>query len=88
MRGWTHLLAALAAATVGTAYDQQVFQQRTDPGLGSTQRASDTTNSTGNLIFSSVNSLLQQWPNTRYINGMMAFRYTALTCVDVRQGTL
>jgi hypothetical protein len=84
MRGWTRLFVALTAAVVGTASDQQVFQQRTGHGLGQVQRASDTTNSTGNLIFSSVNSLLQQWPNTRYINGMMTFRYSPLKRVDVR----
>jgi hypothetical protein len=71
--GWTRLLIALITAAVGTASDQQVFQQHTSPGFRPAQRASDTTNSTGNLIFWSVNSLLQQWPNTRYINGVMTF---------------
>ena len=74
MRVWTCLLAILAAATVGVTSDQQVFQKHVAPGLEPAQRASDKTNSTGNLIFWSIASLLQSWPNTRYINGMVVFR--------------
>lgn len=70
MRKWTRLLAILAIAAVGATSDQQVPLQRTAPGLGPTQ-VLDKTNSTGNLIFWSVNSFLQHWPNTRYINGMV-----------------
>ena len=73
MRGWTCLLVILAAAAIGGASDQQVFQQHAVPGLKPAQRASDKANSTGNLIFWSVNSLLQHWPNTRYINGEVTF---------------
>jgi len=31
-------------------------------------------NTTGNLIFDTVYSLLQHWPNTRYRNGALIFR--------------
>ena len=74
MRVWTCLLAILAAATVGVTSDQQVFQKHVVSGPEPAQRVSDKTNSTGNLIFWSVASLLQSWPNTRYINGMVVFR--------------
>ena len=63
MLAWTCLLAILAAAAVGITSGQQVFQQHVSPGL-------EMTNSTGNLIFWSIASLLQFWPNTRYVNGM------------------
>ena len=69
MYGWTRLLVILAAAAVQASSDQQLFQQHATPGLKPVQRASDKANSTGNLIFWSVSSLLQHWPNTRYING-------------------
>ena len=64
---WTHLFI-LAAAALGVTSDQRVFQQHP-------ARTSDKANSTGNLIFWSVNSLLQFWPNTRYTNGMVTFRW-------------
>jgi len=84
MRGLTRLLAALAAAVVVAASDQQVFQQPTTAGSKPAQRASDKTNSTGNLIFWSVSSLLQHWPNNRYINGIVTSRLTPLSaCADV-----
>ena len=70
MRALACLLAILAAAAVGVTSDQQVFQQHVSPGLEPPRRASDRTNSTGNLIFWSIASLLQFWPNTRYVNGM------------------
>ena len=78
MRAWTCLLVILAAAAVGVTSDQRVFQQHTAPGPRPAQRASDKANSTGNLIFWSVNSLLQHWPNTRYVNGMLTSRQTLL----------
>lgn len=71
MGGWTRLLVILAAAAVGATSDQQVFQQHAAPDLKPAQGLSDKVNSTGNLIFSSVNSLLKLWPNARYINGMV-----------------
>ena len=75
MHAWTHLLVVLMAAGVGVANDQQVVQQLAAPASALAQGAYDNeTNSTGNLIFWSVNSLLQNWPNTRYINGMVTFR--------------
>jgi hypothetical protein len=73
MRGWTRLFVVLAAATVGAAFYQQFFQEHALPGLDLAQRAPDKTNSTGNLIFWSISSLLQHWPNTRYINGAVMF---------------
>ena len=73
MRVLTRLLVALTAAVVVVASDQQVFQQHAAPGSKSAQWASDKTNSTGNLVFWSVSSLLQHWPNNRYINGMVTF---------------
>ena len=69
MRNWARLLVISAVAAVGAASDQQPFQQHAAP-----VRAFDKTSSTGNLIFSSVSSLLQHWPNTRYITGMTTFR--------------
>ena len=74
MHSWTRLLAILVAAAAGAAPDQQVFQQHAAQGLKQVQRTSDQTNSTANLIFWSVSSLLQHLPNTRYINGMVAFQ--------------
>jgi hypothetical protein len=32
-------------------------------------------NATGNLIFDTVHSLLQHWPNTRYRNGTFPLRH-------------
>ena len=74
MRRWTPLLVILAVAVVGATSDQQIFQQYAAPGPMQAQRASDKTNSTGNLIFWSVSSLLQLWPNNRYINGTVTFQ--------------
>ena len=73
MRGWTHPLLVLAAAAVGVISDQRAFQKLPASGSGPAQRAFNRANSTGNLIFWSVNSLLQHWPNTRYVNGMVTF---------------
>ena len=81
MRGWMHLLVVLAAAVVQAAPNQQVFQHHAAPDL---KPAFDTSNSTGNLIFWSVNSLLQHWPNNRYINGMATFRKTPHRYIDAR----
>ena len=83
MRGLTRLLIALAAAVVVAASDQQVFQQPATTGPKPAQKASDKTNSTGNLIFWSVSSLLQHWPNNRYINGTVTSRLTSLLRADV-----
>ena len=74
MRGWAPLLVTLTTAAAGVASDQRVFQNHAAPGLEPAQRVFDKGNSTGNLIFRSVSSLLQVWPNTRYINGMVTFR--------------
>ena len=76
MHRWTCFLLILAASAVRAISDQRVFQQHAGPGsdLKPTQRASGMVNSTGNLIFWSVNSLLQHWPNTRYVNGTAMFR--------------
>ena len=76
MRSWASLLVILTVAAVVAASDQQVLQQHAVPRLESVQRTSARTNSTGNLIFWSVNSLLQHWPNTRYITGMETSRWT------------
>jgi len=35
-------------------------------------------NATGNLIFDTVHSFLQHWPNTRYRNGTFIFRWLAM----------
>ena len=80
MRGWTRLLVVLTAAAVGATPDQYAFQQYTAPGLRQAQR----TNSTGNLVFGSVNSLLQRWPNTRYINGLLTTHQTSFWRIDMR----
>ena len=74
MRGWTRVLIILAAVAVQATPDQQLFQQPAASGVKPVQRVFDRTNSTGNLIFWSISSLLQHWPNTRYINGMVTFR--------------
>ena len=74
MRSLAHLLVVIAAAAVRVASDQQVLQHYAAPGLGPTDRAFNKINSTGNLMFWSVSSLLQQRPNTRYINGMVTFQ--------------
>lgn len=71
MRGWTRLLVIFAAAAVRATSEQHGFQQHAVPGL---KKGFDKTTSTGNLIFWSVSSLLQHWPNTRYINGMATVR--------------
>ena len=73
MRGWTCLSAILAAVTIEVTSGQHAFQQHTASGLWPAQEASGEKNSTRNLIFWSVNSLLQHWPNTRYISGMATF---------------
>ena len=77
MRGWTRLLVILVATAIGATSDQ-VFQQHAAPGPMPAQRASDNANLTGNLVFWSANSLLQLWPNNRYINGTVTFRQTLL----------
>ena len=69
MRAWTCLLGIVAAGMVGATSDQQVLQRHAASDPQPAQRVLGNTNSTGNLIFSSVNSLLQFWLNTRYING-------------------
>ena len=84
MRGWTRLLVILAAVTVGSASDQQIFQQHAASGTRPVHRASDKANSTGNLVFWSVSSFLQHWPNTRYINGMATFWQIPVQRADVR----
>ena len=76
MLGWTRLgLTILTAAAVQASSDQQLFQQHAAPGLKPVQRASDKANSTGNLIFWSVSSFLQHWPNSYHVNGMAMFRW-------------
>ncbi|KAF9653761.1 hypothetical protein BDM02DRAFT_3086829 [Thelephora ganbajun] len=82
MRGWTYLLVIPVVAVLGTASGQQAFLQHAASGLKPAQRASDKANSTGNLIFWSVSSLLQHWPNTRYINGH------TITAATVPPGTI
>lgn len=79
MHAWNYLPAVLLSAAVGVANDQQVFRQHAAPHIKLTRGAYDTVkNSTGNLIFWSVNSLLQHWPNTRYINGTGSFQWILL----------
>ena len=73
MRGWKCLLVILAAAVAGVTPDQQAFQQHAVSDPSPAQKTPEKAGSTGNLIFWSINSLLQFWPNTRYINGMMTF---------------
>ena len=75
MRGLTRLLVILAAAAVRATTDQKAFQQHAPPGL---KTAFDKTSSAGNLIFWSIDSLLQHWPNSRYVMGMVTFRWTPL----------
>ena len=82
MYRWTHPLVVLAVAAVAGAMASQQFFQ----GSESVQRAPDTErNSTANLVFWSVSSLLQQWPNTRYANGMLTFQpRPTVQCADMR----
>ncbi|KAF9788174.1 hypothetical protein BJ322DRAFT_611735 [Thelephora terrestris] len=83
MRRLTNLLVVfVAAAARVAANDQQVFRQHATPDSKLAQRTYDQASSTGNLIFWSVNSLLQQWPNTRYINGH------TITAAAVLPGTI
>ena len=81
MRGWARLLVILAATAVRAIPDQQVFHQHTAPSL---KIGFNKTNSTGNLIFWSVSSFLQHWPNTRYINGTVTFWQIPVQRADVR----
>ena len=75
MRHRARLLVVLVAAAAGTVSGQQPLQQHAVRGSESVQRAPDAKiNSTTNLIFWSVFSLLQQRPNTRYLNGMVPFQ--------------
>lgn len=84
MHCWLHILAA---AAVVVADDQVRFRQQVGAGLESARGSYQEGNSTGNLIFWSVNSLLQHWPNTRYTNGTVTFCYALLDRVDsVSQG--
>lgn len=83
MRGLGRILVALTAAAAVAASDQQVFQQNSTPGSKPAQKTSDKANSTGNLIFWSVSSLLQHWPNNRYINGIVTSLLTLLSRADV-----
>lgn len=82
---WIRLLVVLATAT-GAMSSQHFFQQHAAQDSESVRSAPDAmVNSTENLIFWSVSSLLQQWPNTRYINGMAMFQpKPTVQCVDVR----
>ena len=84
MCGWTCLMVILAAIAVGAASgsDQKSFQQHAALSLMPAQRAFDNTNSTGNLIFWSINSLLQVWPNGRYTAGTVTLQLTSLQRVD------
>ena len=84
MHCWLHILAA---AAVVVADDQVRFRQQVDADLESARGSYQKGNSTGNLIFWSVNSFLQHWPNTRYTNGTVTFCCALLDRVDsVSQG--
>ncbi|KAF8071565.1 hypothetical protein FPV67DRAFT_1481796 [Lyophyllum atratum] len=77
MMRFIQVLCILVAVT---AYGHQIPIQLSLKGTGGApgDETEDTTwdlhrppgvNSTGNLVFDTVNSLLQHWPNTRYRNG-------------------
>lgn len=62
-------LALLAPAPAALAGQAPFASARLPAGDWSFARAPPA-NATGHLIFDTVRSLLQHWPNTRYRNGM------------------
>ena len=68
------LISTLEAAQIPTFVSQQnpevpqAFSLENDPEIWDINVAPNE-NNTGHLVFETVNSFLQHWPNTRYRNG-------------------
>jgi len=66
--------AVLATAIpYGDPHAQSRMGSNADSGVSWNLAKGPGINSTSNLVFETVNSLLQHWPNTRYRNGKFNF---------------